>query len=300
MLTGILIAIATGLLWTLIGIIMSNCSRYGLNFRSYSVINSFFTLLFTMLIYVRWDVVVTWKIMNPYPLICLIAGAGVFSSIGLFVMQSAMTRGHNGIIWTFGQSALIFPFLAGIFIFGEQAGVFKIIGVILILTGMILPSIVKKSKAETVNKPDNSKVWLKFALLAFLLCGISQTLQSVPSYWQGWQDNANIRPSLVCLGTFVGVMAYVVIVRNRFMLEKRTLILAIGMAVINTLSIKLFYVALDCLAVYGIVSIGFPLSIGACIIGFSVYSIIVIREKTHCIDWMGLSSTITGIVVISR
>ncbi|MBI4979030.1 MAG: hypothetical protein HZC28_16240 [Spirochaetes bacterium] len=291
---GILIAIGTGLLWTFIGIIMSRCSRSKIEFIDYYAANTLFTAVLTMLVYVRWNVAIGGQVMEPLSLTTVIISSGIANAAGLIVMQRAMNSGHNGVIWAVGQSALIIPFISGIVLFGEHAAAIKFLGVGMILIGMLVPSILGG------NNVEGNRMWLVLTFAAFILFGIGQTLQSVPSYWRGWIDNANIRPTLGSAGAFAGALV-ISLFRGRLPIpDRRTLLLALGMAALNTVSVKLFYVALDMLSKQGMASICFPLIVGSCIVGFSMYSLFVIREKSRWFNWAGLAATITGIVAISR
>ncbi|MEK6793900.1 MAG: hypothetical protein AABZ39_03935 [Spirochaetota bacterium] len=293
---GILIAIGTGLLWTVIGIIMSYCSRSKMDFLSYYAANTLFTAILTMAVYVHWNVVACGQVMQPLPLAAFILGSGIANAAGLTVMQSAMKSGHNGIIWAIGQSALIIPFLCGTLLFGEHGSALTFAGVGMIILGMLLPSFLsKRGDADTAKR-----TWLTLTFAAFILFGIGQTLQSVPSYWHGWSDNANIRPTLGTAGALAGAILLSAFRGKLPLPDRRTLLLALGMAVLNTVSVKLFYVSLDMLSMHGMASICFPLIVGSCIIGFSLYSLFVLREKSRWFNWFGLAATIIGIIALSR
>ena len=293
---GILIAVGTGLIWTFIGIVMSHCSRSKMDFLSYYTANSLFSTILTMAVYFRWDVVVGGHVMNPGALTAFIVSSGIVNAIGLAVMQMAMKSGHNGLIWAIGQSALAIPFLCGIFLFGEHGSLLKFAGIGMILSGMLVPSLLGQKDA---NGASGGQTWLKLTFAAFLLFGLGQTLQSVPSYWPAWQDNANIRPTLGCAGSFAGALAFSACLGKFSLPDRRTLLLALAMSALNAFSVKLFYVALDRLSACGIASLCFPLIVGSCILGFSAYSLVVIRERSHWFNWFGLGATLTGIFSIS-
>jgi len=294
MLEGILIAMATGVVWTFIGVVMSHCSRSKMDFMSYYAANSLLSTLLTMALYARWDVIARGEVQSPSALASCIAGSGVVNAIGLALMQLAMKRGHNGVIWAIGQSALAIPFLCGIFIFGEHGGAMKFAGVAFILAGMLLPSLLGGN-----GEGEQGSGWLKLTLGAFLLFGIGQTLQSVPSYWHGWQDAANVRPTLGCAGAFLGAVAFSAFQGRIPLPDRKTFLLALGMAALNAFSVKLFYVALDKLSAGGAASLCFPLIVGSCIAAFSAYSLFVLRERSRWQNWFGMGATLAGIFTIS-
>ncbi|MBN2642274.1 MAG: hypothetical protein JXR78_11510 [Victivallales bacterium] len=299
MLIGILTAIGTGLLWTVVGGAMSYCARAKIDFKSYYAVNMFLSALFTAAVYIRWNVVSSDLVGNLLPLVFVIGGAGLISAIGIIVMQSAMARGHNGVIWAIGQSALIIPFLAGIVLFGEACGFMRVLGLMLILLGMVLPVWSRRNRESSNSSGNGGSLWLKLALIAFVLFGIGQTFQSIPSYWTGWQDNACLRPTLGCVGSFVGIVGSMIVFRSRLLLSRKMLLLALLMAAQSVLSIRLFYVAMDHLAAHGMGSIGFPMIVGSCIFGFSIYSIFILKEKCNISGWVALTLTVSGIFALS-
>jgi len=211
-----------------------------------------------------------------------------------------MKFGHNGAIWAIGQSALVLPFLWGILVMGEHSNALKITGVALILTGMALPAFIKNTLGNEDAHAGNRLLWFKLALLSLFIIGTGQTLQSIPSYWQGWEDSAGLRPALSCLGCAIGGAACLLIRRNSKWPSRSLFLLAAGMAMLNTISTKLFFVSLDRLGLCGMASLGFPIMVGSCIVGFSLYSLLVIREKPHFYHWAGLAATLSGIFALSK
>lgn len=295
MYTGILIAVITGLIWTITGVIMSHCSRSKMDYLSYYITNSLTSLFLTMLIYTKWDAMRNME--RPVSLSMCMLVAGIATAIGLALMQKAMKSGHNGIIWVIGQSALIIPFLSGVFLFGEPAKLMKFAGVGLILLGMIFPVFLKKRNPSTEKGSDDG-TWIGLMVVVFFVLGFGQTFQSIPSYWHGWQDSANIRPSLTCAGCFAGAVIFSFFTGKIPLPSFRIFLFAASRSLINIVSIKLFYVALDRLSKFGMASVGFPLIVGSCIVGFSFYSLLILREKSHWFNWVGLAATLFGLFAL--
>lgn len=296
MYTGILIAVITGLIWAITGVIMSHCSRSKVDYMSYYITNSLTSLFLTMLIYTKWNAIRNME--RPVSLSVCILGAGVATAIGLAVMQKTMKNGHNGLIWVIGQSALIIPFLSGVFLFGEPAELMKFVGVGLILIGMLFPVLMKKRNPSMETGSDNN-TWIGLMAVVFFVLGFGQTFQSIPSYWNGWQDSANIRPSLNCAGCFAGAVIFSLFTGKIPLPSFRIFLFAASRSLINIVSIKLFYVSLDRLSKFGMVSVGFPLIVGACIVGFSFYSLLILREKSHWFNWGGMAATLLGLFALS-
>ena len=298
MLTGILIAIATGLSWTLVGIIMTRISKHGLNPNQYFGLNYLFSVLFSLVFLSRYKDFAA--IDGGHAILCsIMIGSGLFTAAGMLVLQKSMKLGHNGIAWSIGQSAIILPFLSGILIFAQKGTLFQYAGALLILGGMAIPSLNAKGKSDVIATKYISP-WIVLAFAAFVLLGVAQTLQSIPSYWKGWIDHGNMRPALFYLGGFAGAVLFAVPTRvNLFAWEKKTWAYASVMALFNLITIKLTFICLDLLSEAGVGSIGYPLLIGSCIAGFSFYSLFIIKEESHPANWIGLGLTLAGIAAMT-
>ncbi len=297
MLIGILVAIGTGLIWSTVGIVMSFFSRSKVEIAQYFLTNYIFSGILAVLLYCDFGIVFSGQVMSPGKLCFFMIASGATNSVGMFMMQSAMKRGHNSVAWSIGQSALIIPFFTGVLIYNQGGTMMKFIGVGLIISGMLLPLTEAKKNS---NNQKSSINWLFFALGAFLLFGTGQTLSSIPSYWTNWSDNAQLRPSLPYLGSIPVVIVILLVRKKKFFdINKKTVLIAAAMSVLNVISVKMLFFALDRLSACGIGAIGFPVTVGSCISGFSIYSLIVIKEKSLAVNWLGLAGTVGGIIVLS-
>ena len=64
-------------------------------------------------------------------------------------------------------------------------------------------------------------------------------------------------------------------------------------------SIFFFVPGADRLAVAGCGGLGYPVAIGVCLVGFSVYSLCILREKLSKIEIIGLAAVTLGIIGMS-
>ena len=296
----ILLAISTGLIWSLSGVVMSRATRLDFNIGQYFVANSLFSALLVMVVLVDWPVLLTGVPARLMELTLVLLGAGGMNAAGLVLLQRAMQYGHNGLSWTLAQAALVIPFVAGMVFWDVSSRFAQWMGVGLIVLGMLLAVLKTSSNAESVV--DRKRYcWLGFTLSAFLCIGISQTLQGVPSYWRGWSDTAQLRVGLLAWGNVFGFLFLTPLLGTRSWRPRRPIVFwAGGMAVLGIIGAKMLFVVLDGLAHYGTGSIGFPLIVGSCIAGFSLFSLVVLREKSSLLHWLGLAATLSGIIVISQ
>jgi len=118
MVQGILLSLASGLLFGTVGAILRRVSRAGGNLVTYYVLFGTFYLALALLFQVRWRVVAG---VDRLPMLALVIGlAGVVSGLGMLLMTRSMALGHGGISWAISQSALVVPFLAGVLLEGDR------------------------------------------------------------------------------------------------------------------------------------------------------------------------------------
>lgn len=284
-------------------------------------------------------------------LVPVMLAGGLFGASGIMLLQEAMGRGHQGMTWTIGQSALAVPFLAGVFVFGEEAAGGRVAGVGLILACLLLFGVARRKEANAEalqgrypdpadappadtdtagsqrmvgtaesEEPEGPEgmdgsgrggaaatagpVAAAFrigayplALIAFCFIGLQQTFCTVPSHWDGWRDVAGLRQPLVASGAFLVFAGRAAWVRPRP--DRAAVMLGLILACISVLAENLLFRGLDGLALVGRVSIGFPLAISICIIGFALFRGVLMRERFTRLHLLGLGCGVAGAVLVA-
>lgn len=287
MVLGFLLAALTGLSWTAIGVVLSCCAKQRLDVITYSMIQTAITAVLAFLLYADLGKAEGREVWIP---VLAVFGAGALNSIAQMIVKSAMAHGNHGPIWTISQSALIIPFLAGVVLWGNRGTTGQWLGTGLIVGGILIPAL---------GKFRNFKLWIRPALVAFFLFGVVQTLYMVPSQLAGYRDSAGLRPFLVAFGGLTGWELVRFQRHTRFVLNRATLILAPGMAVLSLVSLKLFFLGLDQLSRAGLGNVGIPLIVGCNIVGFSFYSLLILRERPSRLETSGMLAVLTGIATIA-
>ena len=296
MVAGILIAVSAGAFWTLSGIANSLCARYKLSIVTYLFSNVLCSFLLSVFLCVRYHALTLDSVVSLAP---ILIPSGILNTSGALLLQYAMKSGHHGIVFLLSQSAMIIPFLFGILLFREQPTLLQFAGGALIFAGMVCcaaPKIRFGKKAEN----NSSRKWLYYAIFAFLGFGLAQTLMTLPS-WYGLKDAANIRTSCLYFGSTLIMSVYAgVISPGHFDFSKRLILCGIIVSVLNLISMMLMFHALDHLRAYRLSSIGFPLAIASSLVGFTLYSILILREKCYVLTLAGLLQIIAGGIFISK
>lgn len=295
---GIILLLLSGLGWSIIGIIISNCAHKN---RNIAVVQGGAALL--IMVFGIFFLIIQGKspiYSQETILIYLVMFiTGIINFFNFILMRKAMKKGPNGIVWCIMQSALIFPFLTGILFFGVIPTVARIIGVFLIIIGIILTGLGKGHQKSQKNLLQNNK-WIWAALSAFTIVGISQCFGNLPSYMDGASQVDGVQRAIAFQGgTFSAFLFFSLLNTNFRKFEgvgKPMLALTVVTLIIQFF---LFYKGLDIVQQAGAGSIGYPITISSCIIIFFIYSFIFLKETLPRSGMAGIILCICGIIAIS-
>ena len=167
--------ICVGFSWALTGVVMSDAPRRKCDPALLLLVSSVLCGIISL---------ICWAILRNDALslrVMLAAGACYFIGAAvnycmLQLMSRAMQKGPNGVIWSFIQAALIFPFLTGVVFFNNKLTVWRLLGLILLLLALVL---LGAGKDNTVK----GKGWKKPTAAAFFMAGLTLSLNSLPSYY---------------------------------------------------------------------------------------------------------------------
>lgn len=270
MILGILFLILTGLSWIVIGLVISGAARRELNLGLTQFLAGLFIVLGSLALSGLHFGSFSWPIL----LGMAVAGGGNYFTY--ICIQRGMKSGPNGLVWSVVQSALIFPFLMGTIFFAVPCTIGKAGGCILILAGVILSGAAKPDTRQGTP----SRRWLLWAVAAWLLAGATQCLVSLPSYFAAGQGTD---VSLKVIALQAGSCAAFLASRLRRSApwdDRRIIGFALVLALMTLLpQYYFFYRGLDIVTEHGAGSIGYPLTLGICIAGFALYSLVVLKER---------------------
>ncbi len=316
----ILMLVATGSSWVVVGAVVGMISRRGLNLLHYQIIGGVARIALSLAI----GAFTSAKLLPPAgisPKIWagVLAGCIAFGLFNYFMVQLmgvAMLRGPNAIVWAIIQSGFIYPFLMGWIVFHEPMSAGRVIGILMIIASIFLYA--ARGKANAAKGPAGPvdaartertpvRAWLMPALLGMLFCGLNQCGGSIPSHLpRGDEFPAIFRDIVTCAGGLVGCACGLASLGFRGQMPplptRREFALltgfALGVISINyTAAVVLQFPALDLLKTYDRLSMGFPVTVAACIAAFFPYGLIVLHEKLNPIQALGAAVGIAGIVI---
>lgn len=182
MISGIVLLILAGICWVAIGIAVSRCAATGLNYNIVQMISSAGAALISVpvLFLSGGRPELPGKILLAVFLLHF--GAGVANYFNYVLTARAMRLGHNGIVWGMMQSGLLAPFLMGVLFFNVPLPLGRVLGIAAILCGILLLGVTRDPGAG--RRSSSRARWLIPAFGAFLLAGVTQCCNSLPSYWK--------------------------------------------------------------------------------------------------------------------
>lgn len=226
---------------------------------------------------------------------------GVNCFIQHMTMSRAMQSGPNGIIWAIIQSAMVFPFIAGVAFFDVKLTFLRLAGIILMLSSLVLFGMAKSGNSSGSG-------WKYYTFIAFAVVSANQVILSIPFYYE---ETGSISPLLCTTVSMAGYAAAALIYilfrsdNDGFAGLKRVLCIRrfwiYSTLLLPVSSIFCFAIQLPGMRVMGIHGLGgmsFPVMVGSCIVFFTLYSAIMLKEKMRGLDLCALLLCITGLVCL--
>lgn len=270
----------TGVLWVVLGIVVSCSARKNQNL---SLIQGGAGLLIVL---AALPGLFFAPLPHPLTGICIML-SGVGNYCIFHLMNKAMKIGPNGLTWAMIQSAFAIPFIMGIVFFAVPCSPWRFIGIILLLTATALMGLSgqKKDSGAAV-----SGKWLIFTAAGFALAALNQCCANLPSYFlvdekiDFW--GLLIRSGIGGAGTAAAWMIHGLFARKN-LYGRNCVSSLIAMALSLLIASVTLFCGLDILAAAGVGAIGYPIAMGVTIAVFQIYSLAVLREK---FSWFSLTS----------
>ena len=298
---GILAMVIVGSSWCLIGLVMGDAPKRGIEPSLVQLFGNSFSVAASIVIMFATGSVpecswwITFATCGAYVV------AGMMNFFMLQIMAYAMQRGPNGIIWAIIQSALIFPFLGGVIFFGVELTFARTVGILLLLAALILFGAAK----ENSNARGN---WRLPAFICLAICAVQQNIQTAPSYYEEARAVGSIVRSLSAAGGgLVGAIFYNLARLNAERKEqfRRNIFNPILWKYIGALQFfnllfayTLFYPGMNAMADAGLGGMCYPMMVGSCIISFTLSSIWILKEKLRPLQAAALGICVSGLVLL--
>ena len=299
---GILAMLIVGASWCLIGLIMGDAPKRGIEPSLVQLFGGVVSVTFSTIIMISTKAYPVGSSAVVFWTCAAYAYSGVSNFLMLQIMSNAMQSGPNGIIWSIIQSALVFPFIGGILFFGVEFTALRGVGIVLLLAALVLFALTKD------NSKNNGNNWRLKAIICLLMCAVQQNITTMPSYFQEAKGVPSIVRALSAAGaTLIAALIYNLVRMNdarREQLKKNIRNVTLwkyiaGLQFFNLIfAYTLFYPGLNTMADHGLGGMCYPMLVGSCIVSFTVSSVLILKEKVRGIQIAALAVCIAGLVFI--
>ncbi len=296
MFTGLLLTLVVGLIWVLVGVVLTRVAATGTSVIGFYMIGCWLAAGFSWVFLVDWPVLRAGIPDRAGELAVWLGIAGTLNSLGQLLLVKAMNAGHKGVSWAMVQIAMLIPFLSALFFWQERLTLVGMAGITMLLLAIALLS---RGRGVQIGESATVPVWkwLCFVLGALLLIGSSQACQAVPSHWAGWQDAGQLRVCLLATGGAVANTVWVLLMRQRITLP--AIRYGALWAILAVFSYLFLFRALDHLTQAGMSCFVFPIGQATCMIGFALYSAWRLKEVFNLTVRCGLGCCLTGILLMA-
>ena len=291
---GILFLTITAVMWVILGAVISHAAQKNLNLGFIQGAGAIVLAALTLPLYFLKGMSV------PTPVLIAVPISGIGNYLTFLLMNKAMQKGPNGLVWAMIQSAFALPFLMGILFFGVPCPKTRIAGLVILILAMILMGVFGKNDNETGKK--RSYIWIFYTVIGFLVAGATQCCANIPSYLikedSGGILTALFRSGLSSGGIFATFFVHGLVNKEIFK-GKGCSGSTIVMTVATALSLIFTFIGLDRLAACNAGAIAYPMIVGISIAVFMVYTSIRLKEKLSIPALIGVLLCLAGIVTIA-
>lgn len=293
--TAFVLTFITGLIWAGVGIAFSIAAQQRIQIMSALTCAIALQLPIVFFSFPDYAALAQMNNVDYMPLALLMIAAGGAGMAAMLVVQTAMRIGHNGMVWSIAQSALLIPFVLGITCFAQAVLPWQYMGVLCIVLSLII-----FATCQGTGASQHLRAFV-LSLLAFALLGMEQSLKSLPNYLSVFSDQANLRLPFAVLGSALLIFpyAYRQLRQGSWQIGKTEAIWAVVLNLLILPGQYVLYWSLDEMSALGYAALVFPIAISVCILGFAVFSAWQLQEERSPRHLCALASVLLGVILIS-
>ena len=289
MLNAVSLMLLTGVFWTLVGVLFGAAPSEKDKLLSFFALNGVFYVAFVYLT----------RMPSAAPLdeilrlSVLILPSAIMELVAFLLLKLAMDRGSQGIAWCIAQSAMVVSFICSIIFLRNPSSIPQWIGMVLMLASLVLFGRDKQSS----GKVGNDASFFRLVFISFALIGVAQFLRLIPGY-------AGFSPETMTwrlpLQAPVGMIAWTAVCLAKGVWKPgKVWKHSLPYAIVVALGQICFYLATDAADKLLLTSIVMPVSIGTCILFFTLYCRFFRHERLSRGGWVAIAMDIIGIALLS-
>lgn len=304
MATVFFLCLLIGFIWALVGYLMVKVAYAGMSISRFYYLGC---LLFTPVAWVffpDWVLIAEGRTPNILVLATSLFFSAALTAIGQILVIKAIRLGRKAPTFAIAQSAIVFPFVASIFIGGESHSSVEYLGLVTIIIGVVANSCsgsVKKIGRKMIGGPGTdpmSAKWLLASLFAWTCLGLSQVFTTLPSLLYPEPDPAKMRVPLL----FASLVICYGIISSRAPKAVPTQSitgLSICWSTLAGCSYFLLFKTLDTAQVFNLVGLVYPLVTGTAIFSLSLLSICFFKESLNRRSLLGILLILVGVLMMA-
>ena len=311
---GVPALMTVGASWCLTGAILGRAPKDGLDTGMVQLGSALVSITVSLFLYAT--------LLRPAPVsnhvlaatLGTYAFAGALNFAALQAMAAGMQRGPNGRVWGIMQSAQLFSFLGGVIFFGDPLTSPRIAGMALLVAAIVLFARAKgDGSGPAKNAPLAGPGWRFWAFLSLAICAVQQNLAAAPSHFEAARA---VSPMLRAMASAAGAAAASIAAlawnarcgnaagvreRTASLLRGRLWFYAGGMQFFGLVfAYTLQYPGMDALGRVGAGALCWPILVGSCIVAFTAYSALVLKEKTTRLHLLAVAACLTGLFLLCQ
>ena len=289
MLNAVSLMLITGVCWTLVGVLFGAAPSEKDKLLSFFALNGVFYVAFVYLTRMPSAA----PLNEVLRLALLILPSAVMELVAFLLLKLAMDRGSQGIAWCIAQSAMVVSFICSIVFLRNPSSAPQWIGMVLMLASLVLFGRDKPSS----GKVGNDAAFFRLVFISFALIGIAQFLRLIPGYAGFSLETMTWR---LPLQAPVGMITWAVVCLAKGVWKPgKVWKHSLPYAIVVALGQICFYLATDAADKLRLTSIVIPVSIGTCILFFTLYCRFGRHERLSRGGWTAVAMDIIGIALLS-
>ena len=289
MLNAILLMLLTGVTWTAVGILFGRAPTERDKLRSFFALNG---IIFVSFVYLTRPPTAA-PAAEVLRLACLMVPSALLEVVAFLLLKLAMERGSQGIAWCIAQSAMVISFLGAILFLKNPSSPPQWLGMALMLGSLALFGRNRQAAGGAVN----DATFFRLVFGAFALVGVAQFLRLIPGYAGFSPETLTWRLPLqapVGMAFSLSVCAAKGAWRPGAVWTH-----SLPYGIVVALGQVFFYLATDAADKLRLTSIIMPVSIGTCILFFTLWCRLFRGERLSPGGWLAVALNVAGIALLS-
>ena len=292
MFEAIVFLLLTGLTWTVVAVLFGKAPAEKDRLYSFFALNG---LLFSALVLLtsRPEAAPVREVLR---LATVMLPSALLEVLAFFLLKLAMNRGSQGIAWCIMQSAMVLSFLGSIIFLKNPSSAAQWIGMALMLGSLALFGRNKDKKGGAGTR-TNDATFFRLVFAAFILVGLAQFTRLLPGY-MGLSE-ATLTWRLPMQAPFGLIVWTTVCLVKKCYNPGRIWKFSLIYGIVVTLGQILFYLATDAVDKLKMTSIIMPVTIGTCILFFTLYCRFFRKEYLSPSGWTAVAMNMAGIALLA-